>query len=227
MYDVFALSLFCPGAPLGVATGPLPLVGRETLHQTKTSLIMLVQRRILSAVRPWSVNQVRHGTSIPVILLEEVQNKGREGEIVEVKRGFARNYLVPRKLAGKHIHTLFLSRRCILTRDICTAYATAENKQRYIAKSDGTPVLRQPVANISEQIRGIPKEKLVISAPVNWNGSVFVSPTDIRKLLEANGVFLDTKSTIQFDEPVKTAGSHSVQVAGTSLTVEVVAQDRK
>jgi len=34
-----------------------------------------------------------------VILLQEVENLGREGDVVEVKSGYARNYLLPRKLA--------------------------------------------------------------------------------------------------------------------------------
>ena len=43
---------------------------------------------------------VRHGGSIPVILKESLHNKGEAGDIVQVKRGFMRNFLVPRKLAG-------------------------------------------------------------------------------------------------------------------------------
>ncbi len=34
-----------------------------------------------------------------VILLQEVENLGKEGDMVEVKNGYARNYLLPRKLA--------------------------------------------------------------------------------------------------------------------------------
>ena len=44
--------------------------------------------------------QVRHGTAIPVILTQDIENRGSVGEVVEVKRGFARNYLIPRKMAG-------------------------------------------------------------------------------------------------------------------------------
>ena len=43
--------------------------------------------------------QVRHGGSIKVILLQDLENKGLQGEIVNVKRGYARNLLIPRKLA--------------------------------------------------------------------------------------------------------------------------------
>ncbi len=44
---------------------------------------------------------IRHGGTIPVILKDGLQNKGETGDVVQVKRGFARNFLIPRKLAGK------------------------------------------------------------------------------------------------------------------------------
>ena len=44
--------------------------------------------------------QVRFGTSIPVVLIDDIENRGEKGDIITVKRGFARNYLIPRKLAG-------------------------------------------------------------------------------------------------------------------------------
>jgi hypothetical protein len=47
--------------------------------------------------------QCRQGGSISVILLDQLEKKGKKGEIIKVKRGFARNFLVPRKLAGKFL----------------------------------------------------------------------------------------------------------------------------
>lgn len=44
---------------------------------------------------------LRFGSSIDVILLKDVQNRGSQGDVVDVKRGFARNFLIPRKMAGK------------------------------------------------------------------------------------------------------------------------------
>ena len=40
------------------------------------------------------------GTKIAVILIEDVDKQGQLGEVVKVKRGFARNYLIPRQVAG-------------------------------------------------------------------------------------------------------------------------------
>ena len=62
---------------------------------------LLLQRKfVVSCIKSSSWTQVRHGTSIPVVLLKDVDGRGEEGEIVSVKRGYARNFLVPRKFAG-------------------------------------------------------------------------------------------------------------------------------
>ena len=42
----------------------------------------------------------RCGSNIPVILLAKLENKGEPGEIIKVKRGYARNFLIPRSIAG-------------------------------------------------------------------------------------------------------------------------------
>lgn len=47
-----------------------------------------------------AIGSVRHA-SISVILLEKVGTVGQAGSVVNVKRGYARNFLIPRKMAGK------------------------------------------------------------------------------------------------------------------------------
>jgi hypothetical protein len=44
--------------------------------------------------------QARFGSSLKVLLIENVVNRGQKGEIVKVKRGYFRNLLYPRKMAG-------------------------------------------------------------------------------------------------------------------------------
>lgn len=61
---------------------------------------LLAQKCVSGSIRSVFGAQIRHGTSIPVIFVQKVENRGEIGEVVEVKRGFARNYLIPRKLAG-------------------------------------------------------------------------------------------------------------------------------
>lgn len=73
------------------------------LHSRKGKML---SRSLFSACAAFNgrLNQLRHGTSIPIILLQDIPEKGVKGEIIKVKRGFARNYLIPRKLAIYAIH---------------------------------------------------------------------------------------------------------------------------
>ena len=48
------------------------------------------------------LTSIRHGGSIKVILTDDLEGRGVKGEVLSVKRGFARNYLIPRQLAGMH-----------------------------------------------------------------------------------------------------------------------------
>ena len=44
---------------------------------------------------------VRCGSTLKVLLLDKLENYGAKGDVVDVKRGYARNFLIPRKKAGK------------------------------------------------------------------------------------------------------------------------------
>lgn len=76
--------------------------------------------------------------------------------------------------------------------------------------------------DVATQLRSISADKLVINAFTNWNGTLFVTPTDVRKMLEANGVFVNLKAIIDLGAPIKTAGMHTVTVDGHALQVSVV-----
>ena len=52
------------------------------------------------------VGQVRFGGTIPVILIQDIEKRGSKGDVIDVKRGFARNVLIPRKAAGKYLQSL-------------------------------------------------------------------------------------------------------------------------
>ena len=81
------------------------------------------------------------GASIPVILLEDM-DQGREGEIVKVKRGFMRNYLLPRKKA---------------------CYLTDENKYKHASKLEKAKAHNNLVAasNASQTNKEEAKKELV------------------------------------------------------------------
>lgn len=72
-------------------------------------------------------SQVRFGSSLKVLLIENVVNRGQKGEIVKVKRGYFRNLLYPRKMAGiLHKRNIFVNFYMLYS-----VYATDVNLERY------------------------------------------------------------------------------------------------
>jgi large subunit ribosomal protein L9 len=140
--------------------------------------------------------------SIEVILKEHVEHLGRRGEIVKVADGYARNYLLPRKLA---------------------LAVTAENKkqiERERAKAEARDAEEQMTAQaLATRIEAI---ELSVGRRVGENDTLFGSVTsaDIAEALSARGLPVDRRR-IQLAEPLKTLGDHTVPV---KLHREVTAQ---
>ena len=146
-----------------------------------------------------------------VILKEDIHNLGQQGDVVEVKSGYARNYLMPKKLA-----ILF----------------TAE-QQRSIEESQRMEVRK--LEREKDQLESILKEVKSLSLSLKMkseeDNKLFGSVTklDIVKLLEENGIKID-KKYIDLDSPIKTLGEHEVNVSFTkemseSFTVSVEKED--
>ena len=128
-----------------------------------------------------------------VILTKDVQNVGGAGEVVRVRPGFARNYLLPRGLAlpstKQNVAELEQRRRKIAAEQ---ARLRAEQEQAAGAlKSVSVTILRR---------RG-QDERLFGS----------VNSKDIVDALEAQGVKLDRR-LVHLDSPIKTIGDHKVKV---------------
>ena len=126
-----------------------------------------------------------------VILREHVDNLGRRGEIVKVAAGYARNYLLPRKLAllateGNKQHVA-RERRIMETRE-------AEEKSRAEAIA-----ARLAAVAISIARRVGDTEQLYGS----------VTATDISDLLKTKGFEIDRRKLI-LPEPLKSLGEHEV-----------------
>ena len=136
-----------------------------------------------------------------VILREHVEHVGRRGEIVKVADGYARNYLLPRKLA---------------------LLATDGNKkqvERERAKFDATEAEERKVAEaLAERISAI---AIVIVRKVGETEALYGSVTtaDIAEALAAKGVDIDRRK-VQLVEPIKRLGSFDVPI---KLQREVVA----
>ncbi|MCU1384261.1 MAG: rplI [Acidobacteria bacterium] len=128
-----------------------------------------------------------------VILREHVDNLGRRGELVKVADGYARNYLLPRKLA---------------------LLATEGNKkviQREKVKFDVKEAEEQGVAQaIADRLANV---EIDIARKTGETDALFGSVTnaDIAESLLAKGFEIDRR-TIQLTEPIKKLGDYTVPV---------------
>jgi len=146
--------------------------------------------------------------AMKVILREDVPNVGRSGELVNVKPGFGRNYLLPRKLAvlanEANVKQLEHDRAVISARQ---------------AKLRG---------NAEEQAKRINAVSVTIGRKVGEQDKLFGSVTalDIAEALAAKGQKVDRRH-IHLTEPIKTVGSHEVEIrlhrdVAAKIKVEVV-----
>jgi large subunit ribosomal protein L9 len=139
-----------------------------------------------------------------VILLEDVSKVGRRGEVRDVSDGYARNFLIPKKLA------LGATAGNLKNLDHIKNQANAKADR---AKSDAEGVRAQIEALAYEERRQASEE-----------GKLFGSVTsqDLVDFLEKHGVKVERRR-VQLDEPIKTLGESSVPVR---LHADVTAQLR-
>jgi large subunit ribosomal protein L9 len=129
-----------------------------------------------------------------VILLERVAKLGQMGDVVRVKDGFARNYLLPK---GKALR------------------ATQDNKSRFeTMKSDleaRNLEQRGEAAKVGQKLDG---QSFTVLRQAAEGGQLYgsVSPRDIAALATENGFKLD-RNQIALNTPIKTIGTHRVPVS--------------
>jgi len=128
-----------------------------------------------------------------VILKEDIVNLGKIGEIVRVRDGYARNYLLPRGLvleANKKNLTTFEHHKKLV----------GDQKQKIVRQAQ----------SVGDQLNGV---SLVIPMKVGEEGKLFGSVTNIHieKALKAKGLNVDRRK-IQLAEPIKSAGDYDVPV---------------
>lgn len=128
------------------------------------------------------------------ILLQDVDALGERGDVVDVSRGYLRNYLAPRKLA-----------------EAASPGALAEaQRQREAAEREE----REKVERAEENAVLLRKTVLTISQQAGDDGRLFGSVTtqEIAKAIkQARGIKVD-KRNIQLTEPIKYTGTHMVTV---------------
>ncbi len=145
-----------------------------------------------------------------VILREHVENLGRRGEVVKVADGYARNYLLPRKLA-------------LLVTDGSRKQIERE-RSKFEAKEMEE---RKSAEAIVERMSGL---EIEIARKVGETQALFGSVTtaDIANELAARGFDIDRRK-LQLREPIKKLGEYSVPLklhmdVSTAVKIKVVAE---
>ena len=128
-----------------------------------------------------------------VILRTKITNLGAEADVVKVKSGYARNYLVPQ---GKAYEATDANKKHL--EDLTAARAKRETEE--LAEAE----------KVSAKIK---KLKPVFNLETGATGKSFGSVTnmDIHKKLEEAGIDID-RHAIKLDKPIKTTGTHEVDV---------------
>ena len=147
---------------------------------------------------------------IEVILREDVKTLGRAGEMVRVKPGYARNYLLPQGLA----------------------YEATEGNKKRIAGETKARVSRDQAEKVQAQEAAatLSAVTLSLSGKAGEEGKLFGSITsqDVADALARAGHTVD-KRRIELDHPIKTLGEHAVKIrlhpeVHAELRVSVVAE---
>lgn len=145
-----------------------------------------------------------------VVLQQDVENLGDRGQVVNVARGFARNFLLPKGLALEatpgNLKVVEQRKRVWAAREA----RDVEEARAFAGRLAATEVTVAKKAGDSDTLYGS------------------VTSSEIAELLEAKGIEVDRRK-IQLDEPIKALGSFSVpirlhrQVTG-EIKVTVVAE---
>jgi large subunit ribosomal protein L9 len=131
--------------------------------------------------------------TMKVILIDEVRGLGSRGDIVQVRDGYARNFLLPKKLARE------------ATAGNLKSVEQEKKKWALLAQKE-----KEEAQAAAERVKGL---KVTVQKRVGESGTLFGSVTanDIADALAAQGVEVD-KRRIELAHPIKSAGVHDVEV---------------
>ena len=141
-----------------------------------------------------------------VILLQDVRGKGKKGQMLEVSDGYARNYMLPRKIAME-------------------ATADAINTMRMNDKATQERQARER-AEATERAKRMKAMTLTVYAKGGGAGRLFGSVTsqEIADALQSQGITLD-KRKIVIDEPIKNVGTYTIRCKlGYEITAQLTVQ---
>lgn len=137
-----------------------------------------------------------------VILLERIRKLGQMGDVVNVKDGFARNFLLPQKKALR---------------------ATDENRARFEKEKARLEVRNNELKTEAEKVStGLDGKTFVLLRQAGESGQLYGSVTtrDIAQTVAAEG-FEVGRSQVNLDKPIKDVGLHTIEIV---LHADVVAK---
>ena len=146
-----------------------------------------------------------------VILREDVNNLGQRGDTVKVAPGYARNFLLPQRLA--------------VAANSANKKLVEQERQAHLRKE---AKLASEATDLAKLMTGT---VITIHQKSGENDQLFGSVTakDVADQLEKKGYVIDRRK-VQLDEPIKTLGEHKVNVrlhkdVNAEVTVNVVKED--
>lgn len=139
-----------------------------------------------------------------IILLEDVINLGYKGDVVNVKDGYGRNYLIPQKKA-------------VIASESAKKVLAEDQKQR----AHKLEAIKNEAVELGEKISEV--GSLTIGAKTSSTGKIFgaVGPIQIAEALEKAGVTVDRKQ-IEIKSQVKEVGTYTASAKlHKEVTVEI------
>jgi large subunit ribosomal protein L9 len=140
-----------------------------------------------------------------VILLERIEKLGQMGDIVNVKSGYARNYLLPQSKALR---------------------ATPENRESFESRRADLEAANAAKRTDAEKAAGsIEGTSVTLVRQASDAGQLYgsVRPRDIANSLNEQGAEID-RTQVKLDTPIKTIGLHTVRIAvHPEVIVEITA----
>jgi large subunit ribosomal protein L9 len=129
-----------------------------------------------------------------IILIQDVERLGNKDEIVNVKNGFARNYLIPQKKA-------------ILASEMAKKILAENIKQRAHKEAK----LKNAASDIAEKLMN---KKLTIGAKVSSLGKIFgsVNTIQLAEAINKKGFEIDRKQIILQEDHIKEIGNYTAKV---------------
>jgi large subunit ribosomal protein L9 len=146
------------------------------------------------------------------ILLQDVEHLGEQGAVIDVSKGYLRNYLMPRKLAQP-----------------ATRGAIEAIRQRQEAEERAE---RHAVERAQENVSLLNRTVLTIPAQAGADGRLFGSVTAqdiVSAIRDARGLKID-KRCVHMPEPIKNVGTYMVVVdvvEGTTATIKTMVVAKK